>query len=81
MKLKKADLAIIELKKAFDSVNRSKLFSIISKLGIKDKSLKAIMRIYNNVSACAQEHYILVSIVRLVSDTAATSFLYYFALS
>ena len=48
---RKLYVAFIDFEKAFDSVNRSILWSILLKNGIKGKLLRCIMSMYNNVKA------------------------------
>eukprot|EP00105_Crassostrea_gigas_P042815 XP_019926963.1 PREDICTED: uncharacterized protein LOC109619995 [Crassostrea gigas] len=49
---KKLYCAFIDFKKAFDSVDRSKLWMKLSKIGIQGKLLRVIKGLYKNVKAC-----------------------------
>ena len=47
-------VAFVDLTKAFDSINRSKLWNVISKTGIKGKLYKNLLSMYNSVKACVR---------------------------
>ena len=51
-KSKRLYCAFIDFKKAFDSIDRSKLWIKLSKVGIQGKLLKVIKALYNNVKSC-----------------------------
>ena len=47
-------VAFVDLTKAFDSINRSKLWKIVSKTGIKGKLYKNLLSMYQSVKACVR---------------------------
>ena len=51
---RKLYVAFIDFKKAFDSVDRCKMFSILTKYGVKGHLLESIKNIYNSVKACVR---------------------------
>jgi len=42
----------VDLKKAYDSVNRALLFDKLEQLGISSKMIRALRSLYNNVQSC-----------------------------
>ena len=46
--------AFIDFKKAYDFINRDKLWSRISNLGISGKMLNAVKSLYSSVSSCVK---------------------------
>lgn len=49
---RKLYVAFVDSEKAFDSVNRHKLWSVLIRCGIRGKLFKALQSIYKNVKAC-----------------------------
>ena len=47
-------VAFVDLTKAFDSINRSKLWKVVSKTGIKGKLYKNLLSMYQLVKACVR---------------------------
>ena len=52
MKRKPVYIAFVDLKKAFDSVNHTKLFNVLQKNNIKCNQFNVIKSIYTSVKAC-----------------------------
>lgn len=52
-------VAFVDFKKAFDSVNRSKLFLVLARKGVKGHLLKSIKSIYNSVKARVRGNSVL----------------------
>ena len=48
-------VAFVDFKKAFDSVNRNALWSVLRKSGVKGKLYKALRGIYDSVVACVRD--------------------------
>lgn len=53
---RKLYVAFVDFKKAFDSVNRSKLYNILYQHGIKGRLFNSIKGIYRSVKACVRNH-------------------------
>ena len=47
-------VAFVDLTKAFDSINRSKLWKVVSKTGIKGKLYNNLLSMYHSVKACVR---------------------------
>ena len=54
MKRKSLYIAFIDFQKAFDSVNRSILYNVLQKNGLKENLYKSIHSIYRSVKACVK---------------------------
>ena len=53
--LTKLYVAFVDFKKAFDSVNRNAVWSVLRKSGVKGKLYKALRGIYDSVVACLRD--------------------------
>ena len=58
-------VAFVDLIKAFDLINRSKLWKVVSKTGIKDKLYKNLLGMYQSVKACVRTNEGITSFFQL----------------